>query len=80
MRPGDIVTEVQGEPVSSVSEFQEAVKGQETGSAVRFYLTRVGRGGTDGFLLSPSFACPDPSLIAPNRGRLRNLPGTAFSM
>ena len=46
VRPGDIVTEVQGEPVATVGEFQAAIKGQEAGSAVRFYLTRVGRGGT----------------------------------
>jgi len=49
VRPGDIVTEVHGEPVSNVSEFQEAVKSRPSGSAVRFYLTRLGRGGATAF-------------------------------
>jgi serine protease Do len=37
---GDIVTEVNGEPVRSVAEFESAVRGAAAGSYLRFYVQR----------------------------------------
>jgi serine protease Do len=45
VRPGDILTEVNGQPVGSVEDLRGALADRESGSVVRMYLTRVGRGG-----------------------------------
>ena len=45
VRPGDILTEVDGQPISSVEDLRAALADRESGSVVRMYLTRVGRGG-----------------------------------
>jgi|CXWL01.1.fsa_nt_gi serine protease Do len=46
LRPGDVITEVNGEPTRSVSELEERVGGAKTGTFLRFYVERFdGRGG-----------------------------------
>lgn len=40
VRPGDILSEVNGSPVGSVKEFQDAVSGAESGSYLRLYVNR----------------------------------------
>lgn len=40
VRPGDILSEVNGSPVSSVKDFEEAVSGAESGSYLRLYVNR----------------------------------------
>ncbi len=45
VRPGSIITEVNGREVNSVRELEEAVKGVKSKSYVRFYVVNLGRGG-----------------------------------
>lgn len=45
VRAGDVITEVNGEPVTRVSEFEEAVESVEAGEYLRLYVHRFGRGG-----------------------------------
>ena len=45
VRPGDVITEVNGQKITKTSEFTDALADQASGSVVRFYVTRVGRGG-----------------------------------
>ena len=40
VRPGDILSEVNGTPVGSVREFEEIVSGAESGSSLRLYVNR----------------------------------------
>jgi serine protease Do len=40
VEPGDVITEVNGQPVGSVEEFEQAVRGARTGGYVRFYVQR----------------------------------------
>jgi serine protease Do len=45
VRPGDIITEVNGEEISGVDEFEEAILGLDSGSFIRLYVLRFdGRG------------------------------------
>ena len=45
IRPGDILMEVNGQEVSSISDFEEIVEGQESGTFLRLYVRRYGQGG-----------------------------------
>ena len=45
VRPGVIISEVNGRPVKSVSEFEAAIKGAKSGSYLRLYAQQIGRGG-----------------------------------
>ena len=45
VRPGSIITEVNGREVTSVQEFEEAVKSAKSKSYVRLYVQNIGRGG-----------------------------------
>ncbi len=40
VRPGDIITEVNGQTVASVSDFERVVKGTKSGSFLRMYVER----------------------------------------
>ncbi len=45
VRPGSIITEVNGREVKTVAEFEEAVKAAKPKSYLRFYCQAIGRGG-----------------------------------
>jgi len=45
IRPGDILMEVNGQAVSGISDFEEIVEGQESGSFLRLYVRRYGQSG-----------------------------------
>jgi serine protease Do len=45
VRPGSIITEVNGRAIGSVREFEDAVKGARSKSYLRFYVLNFGRGG-----------------------------------
>ena len=45
VRPGTIITEVNGREVGSVREFEDAVKGAKSKSYLRFYVVNIARGG-----------------------------------
>ncbi len=47
--PGDIITEINGEPVESSGEFSEIVGGKESGTLLRLYLRRLGGNRDVGF-------------------------------
>lgn len=53
VRRGHILSEVNGQKVGSVSEFERVVKGAKPGSYVRLYVQQFGRGGEPG---QPFFA------------------------
>ncbi len=40
VRPGDVLSEVNGQPVGSVREFEEVVSGADSGSYLRLYVNR----------------------------------------
>ena len=46
VRPGSIITEVNGREVGSVREFEDVVKGAKSKSYLRFYVMNIARGGT----------------------------------
>ena len=50
----NVITEVNGRGVSSVAEFEDLVRGAESGTRLRFYLRRFGRGQE----LQPLFVFP----------------------
>jgi len=50
----NIITEVNGEPVSSVSDFEQVVRAADAGSRLRFYIRRYARGSEVG----PLFVFP----------------------
>ena len=52
VRPGSIITEVNGHEVKSVADFERAVKGAKSKSYLRFYVMSFGRGQR----LQPFFA------------------------
>jgi serine protease Do len=45
VRPGSIITEVNGQEVKSVQEFEEVVKSAKPKSYLRFYVQNIGRNG-----------------------------------
>jgi serine protease Do len=53
VRPGNIITEVNGQPVKNVAEFERAVSAARSKSYLRFYTLRFGRQGQS---LPPFFA------------------------
>jgi S1-C subfamily serine protease len=42
---GDIVTQVNGQKIGSLNQFRDMVEKAKSGSYLRFYVTRVARGG-----------------------------------
>jgi serine protease Do len=46
VRPGSIITEVNGQPVKSVADFEKAVKGAKPKSYLRLYVLSFGQRGT----------------------------------
>jgi serine protease Do len=53
LEPGDVITEVNGQPVRSVAEFEAAVKAARSGSYLRFYVQRFDpRNGTSSQLFA----------------------------
>jgi len=40
VRPGDIITEVNGQPVNGIGDFEKVVKGAKSGSFLRLYVER----------------------------------------
>ncbi|MFL6247538.1 MAG: Do family serine endopeptidase [Thermoanaerobaculia bacterium] len=42
---GDVISEVQGQPINSVADFRKAVENIKPGQRVRFYVTTSARGG-----------------------------------
>src|SRR5262249_38101358 len=40
VRPGDVVTEVNGQPIKNVADFEKAVSGVKSGAFLRLYLRR----------------------------------------
>ncbi len=45
VRPGSIITEVNGRPVKSVEDFEATVKGAKSGTYLRFYAVQIGQRG-----------------------------------
>jgi serine protease Do len=45
VRAGNIITEVNGRPIKSVADFENAVKGAKQGSYLRLYVQQIGPGG-----------------------------------
>jgi len=45
VRAGDLIVEINGEPVTGVEAFEQAVEGQQSGSFLRLYVRRFGQGG-----------------------------------
>jgi len=45
IRAGDVIVEVNGQDVSGVADFDEVVSAQESGTYLRLYVRRFGRGG-----------------------------------
>ncbi len=45
VRPGSIITEVNGKPVKGIDDFEAAVKGAKSGSYLRFYAVQIGQRG-----------------------------------
>ena len=53
IEPGDVITEVNGQPVRSVAEFEAVVKAARSGSYLRFYVQRFNpRNGTSSQLFA----------------------------
>ena len=49
VRPGNVITEVNGRPVANVREFEEAVEAAKSGSYLRFYVLRIAPGQSQSF-------------------------------
>ena len=45
IRPGSIITEVNGRPIKGVDDFEAAIKGAKSGSYLRFYASQFGPRG-----------------------------------
>jgi serine protease Do len=45
VRPGDVITEVNGHAVEGVADFEQAVRGAKSGAFLRLYVLRLPRGG-----------------------------------
>ncbi|HXO20483.1 MAG TPA: Do family serine endopeptidase [Thermoanaerobaculia bacterium] len=45
VRPGDVISEVNGQAVNNVNDFEKAVRGAKAGSFLRFYALRASRQG-----------------------------------
>ncbi|HZF12362.1 MAG TPA: Do family serine endopeptidase [Thermoanaerobaculia bacterium] len=56
LRPGDIITEVNGQPVKSVGDFEKVVKGAKSGSFLRLYVERPAQGQGGGPRPQPFWA------------------------
>jgi len=46
LRPGSIITEINGQEIESVEQFEEIVRGAKSKSYLRFYVVNIARGGT----------------------------------
>lgn len=45
LAPGDVITRVNGQPITSIGEFRRIVENSESGDLLRLYVTRFFRGG-----------------------------------
>jgi len=45
VRPGSIISEVNGQPIKGVDDFEKAIKGAKSGSYLRFYAMQIGQRG-----------------------------------
>jgi len=45
VRPGNVITEVNGQEIAGVADFENAIKGAKSGSFLRFYVQRITRQG-----------------------------------